>query len=230
MQRPALARRLLRRAAAALLSAGLLQTTFPAFSGERGAEAGRFDFYVLSLSWSPSYCAVEGTDANRRQCEGPRPYAFIVHGLWPQYEHGYPEFCPGAGPDRVPDRLVDAYLDIMPSPGLIGHQWRKHGSCSGLSQADYLALARAARERIVMPEEFSRLDEPQMVSPRILEERFIAANEGLSLDGIAVTCGRRYLREVRICLTRDLQFRACPQVDHNACRLDRTLMPPVRGE
>ncbi|MCT8998998.1 ribonuclease T2 [Chelativorans intermedius] len=222
MPRAALGRRLL--AAAALLAAA-----GTAFAEEPGATSGSFDFYVLSLSWSPSYCAAEGADANPRQCGRERPYAFIVHGLWPQHEDGYPEFCRSDQPDRVPELLVRQYLDIMPSAGLIGHQWRKHGSCSGLAQADYLALTRRARERINIPAEVTRLEEPRMVAPEAVEASFLAANPGLAGDGIAVTCDRRYLREVRICMTQDLEFRSCPQVDRRACSRKKVLMPPARG-
>ena len=45
---------------------------------------------------------------------------------------------------------------------------------------------------------------------------------------IAVTCDKRYLRDVRICMTKDLQFRACPEIDRRGCRLDKVVMPPLR--
>ncbi|WP_309084830.1 ribonuclease T2 [Chelativorans sp.] len=219
------------RPASAKLKAVLfaaIALALPAAAGERGAEPGTFDFYVLSLSWSPSYCAAEEEEANAEQCDAARPFAFVVHGLWPQYERGYPEFCPSGQPDRVPNSLVKAYRDIVPSAGLIGHQWRKHGSCSGLSQSGYFALLREAREQISVPDEFSRLQAPLAVSPDKVEQEFLAANPGLEPSGIAVTCDRRYLREVRICLTRDLDFRVCPEVDRNACRQANVLMPPAR--
>jgi len=200
----------------------------PAHAGERGAEPGDFDFYVLALSWSPSYCAAEGADANAEQCGARRPFAFVVHGLWPQYERGYPEFCPSRQPDRVPRALTEAYRDVVPSAGLMGHQWRKHGSCSGLSQTDYFSHLREAREQIAIPSAFSRLEGPRTVSPEEVEERFLAENPELDPSGIAVTCDRRYLREVRICMTRDLEFRACEEVDSKACRQRSVLMPPAR--
>ncbi|WP_274426803.1 ribonuclease T2 [Chelativorans sp. YIM 93263] len=211
--------------------AALLPFITSAMAGERGAEPGNFDFYVLSLSWSPSYCAAEGSDANPRQCGAQaRPYAFIVHGLWPQYENSYPEFCPTHQPDRVPDRLVHEYLDIVPSAGLIGHQWRKHGSCSGLTQADYLALLRKAREVVEIPSPYMRLTDATRVAPENVETQFIDANPGLPEDGVTVTCDRRFLREVRICMTRDLEFRSCEEVDRNACRRSTALMPAVRSQ
>ncbi|WP_048647700.1 ribonuclease T2 family protein [Nitratireductor soli] len=200
-----------------------------AAAAQRGAPAGDFDFYVLSLSWSPSYCAAEGAEANRQQCAAARPYAFVVHGLWPQNERDYPEYCGNRQPERVPGEMVADYRDIMPSGGLMGHQWRKHGSCSGLSQSDFFALTRKARERVKVPAEFTRIETPRMVAPQTVEERFMSANPGLEKSGMAVTCDRRYLREVRICLTKELQFRACAAVDGKDCRRGQVLMPPARG-
>lgn len=184
-----------------------------------------YDFLVLSLSWSPSYCEAEGADANRQQCGAGRDHAFVVHGLWPQFERGWPEFCDHPGPERVPDALVRQMLDIMPSAGLIGHQWRKHGSCTGMSQRAYFALVRAARERVAVPERFERLSRRTRIAPDAVEADFRAANAGLPANGIAVTCDGGFLREVRICMTKDMEFRACEAVDARACRQPQALMP-----
>ncbi|MCB1470594.1 MAG: ribonuclease [Rhizobiaceae bacterium] len=187
-----------------------------------------FDFYVLSLSWSPSYCEAEGRDANRQQCAAGRPYAFVVHGLWPQFERGFPQDCRSDRPD-VSDITLRSLYDIMPSAGLIRHQWRKHGSCSGLSQNDYFAVLREARERVQIPSAFSRLNSYRTVSPLNVEQSFVQSNALLPEDGIAITCDKRYLREVRICMTKQLEFRSCPEVDRRSCRMPKAVMPPVRG-
>jgi ribonuclease T2 len=187
-----------------------------------------FDFYVLSLSWSPSYCEAEGEGANRQQCGAARPYAFVVHGLWPQFERGYPENCP-TSETAVSKATLRSLYDLMPSAGLIRYEWRKHGSCSGLSQADYFSVLRAARDRIAIPDEYDRLDDYQTSDPDDVEAAFLKANEELAPEDVAVTCDRRYLREVRICLTKDLAFRACPEIDRRACRRPKVVMPPVRG-
>lgn len=187
-----------------------------------------FDFYVLSLSWSPSYCEAEGEDANDQQCDAGRPYAFVVHGLWPQFERGYPEDCRTDQPNVSNETLRTLY-DLMPSAGLIRHQWRKHGSCSGLSQADYFRVLRTAREGIAIPGEFRRLEDYRTLDPDQAEKAFLTANPGMPASGIAVTCDRRYLREVRICMDKGLAFRPCPEVDRRTCRLDKVVMPPVRG-
>jgi ribonuclease T2 len=191
-------------------------------------EGKRFDFYVLSLSWSPSYCEAEGEDANRQQCAAGRPYAFVVHGLWPQFERGYPENCPTGQPDVSSETLRSLY-DLMPSAGLIRYQWRKHGSCSGLGQRDYFDVLRAARETVSIPQEFRRLNSYRTLDPDDAEAAFLKANPSLPAAAIAVTCDKRYLREVRVCMTTDLKFHSCPEIDRRECRLGKVVMPPVRG-
>lgn len=187
-----------------------------------------FDFYVLSLSWSPSYCEAEGEEANRQQCSTARPYAFVVHGLWPQFERGFPENCRTDEPD-VSNATLRTLYDIMPAAGLIRYQWKKHGSCTGLDQDDYFAVLRAARESVTIPPEFRRLDAYRTLDPDDAEAAFLKANQSLPRDAVAVTCDKRYLREVRICMTRDLEFRSCPEIDRRDCRLSKVVMPPVRG-
>ncbi|MBX9451294.1 MAG: ribonuclease [Mesorhizobium sp.] len=188
-----------------------------------------YDFFVLSLSWSPSYCAAEGSDANRQQCGTGRDHAFVVHGLWPQFESGWPEFCDSAEPARVPDATVRQMLDVMPSAGLVGHQWRKHGSCAGMSQQDYFSVVRTARNRINIPTRFARSAKRVEIEPDDVEADFIAANPTMPEDGIAVTCDGRFVREVRICMTKELEFRSCAEVNARACRMPRALMPAPGG-
>ena len=180
-------------------------------------EPGDFDFYVLALSWSPSYCLAEGPDANRQQCGENADFGLIVHGLWPQYETGYPEYCESSEPERVDRDLGEDYFDIMPGMGLIGHQWRKHGTCSGLDHEAYFELIRDARDAVQIPEGLNEAPRTEDVTQDAVEQAFVAANRGLARDGMAVTCDRDLLREVRICLTKDLTFRSCPEVDADAC-------------
>ncbi|WP_237153690.1 ribonuclease T2 [Oryzibacter oryziterrae] len=209
--------------AAALLAAGLMGAT----SAVAQDRAGDFDFYLLSLSWSPSYCASENARPNSRQCAGYRPYAFVVHGLWPQYERGYPENCTTNKP--VPTlRDVDGMLDLMPDAGLILHEWSRHGTCSGLDGTSYLDTVRTARAKVAVPAAFDAPSTYLTIAPDDLERAFLKANPGLKPEGIAVTCDGRRLSEVRICMTRDLAFRSCPDVDRRGCRSDKVVMPPVR--
>jgi ribonuclease T2 len=184
---------------------------------------------VLSLSWSPSFCEASGERGTppQQQC-GARPYSFVVHGLWPQYDKGFPEFCQYPAP-RLDRNIMTSMLDLMPAPRLIYHEWDKHGTCSGLNQRAYFETIRKARAQVKIPEAY--LDPKQIltVTPDEVEEAFVEANPGLTRDAIAVTCGSRRLDEVRICIGKDLRFRPCPEIDSRACRRDKVVMPPVRG-
>lgn len=209
----------------------LAQLSAPDVLAQARNRPGHFDFYVLALSWSPSYCEAERErQAGRlpQQCAG-RPYAFVVHGLWPQYEKGAPRDCLQP-PPRLNRDIVTNMLDLMPSARLVFNQWDRHGTCSGLSAQDYFDKLRRARESLAIPPQFHDLQNPLLVSPHEVEQAFIAANPGLSQSAIAVTCDHHRLREVRICLSRDLQFRDCPEVDRRACRRDKLAMPPMRGD
>lgn len=188
---------------------------------------GAFDFYVLSLSWSPSFCAASGDRAPKQQC-GERPYSFVVHGLWPQYEKGYPEFCQVPAP-RLNRGIVSSMLDIMPSPRLIFHEWDKHGTCTGLSPHIYFETIRKARAVVKIPPPYLDLRTTLTVSPQDVESAFLAANPGLTREALAVRCDRTRLREIRICMNKELGFRACPELDRRTCRRDSITMPPTRG-
>lgn len=218
------------RPSAARFLAGTLFLLFvvgAAVAQSRSDEPSGFDFYVLALSWSPSYCAAEGERRDTEQCASGRPYAFVVHGLWPQFERGYPEFCGGRN-EQVSRAMTERMLPLMPSRGLIRHQWRKHGTCTGLSQQAYFATVERARRRVAVPPGFARLASYRMVSPDSVAQAFRIANPGLDARSMAVTCDRRFLREVRVCLDKALEFRQCPEVARRACRAPRVAMPPIR--
>jgi ribonuclease T2 len=196
----------------------------------RQNEPGEFDFYVLALSWSPSFCEAaseRGRTPDQQQC-GQRPFSFVVHGLWPQYERGFPEYCQQPSP-RLDRNIVSSMLDLMPSPRLVFHEWDKHGTCSGLNPRRYFENVRKVRAVMKIPEEYIDVKAPLMVTPDEVEEAFVKANPGLSRAAIAVTCDSRRLSEVRVCIGKDFGFRDCPEVDRRTCRRDKVLMPPVRG-
>ena len=196
---------------------------------DRQNAPGKFDYYVLSLSWSPSFCevAAERGRESRDQC-GARPFSFVVHGLWPQYEKGFPEYCQREAP-FLDTSLINSMLDLMPARGLIIHEWKKHGTCAGLAPRAYFETVRKARATVKIPPEYLDVKSFLTVTPDEVEEAFVKTNPGLSRGGIAVTCDSRRLSEVRICLGKDFQFRDCPEIDRRACRRDKLVMPPVRG-
>ena len=85
-----------------------------------------------------------------------RPFSFVVHGLWPQYERGFPEYCQVPAP-RLDRNIVNSMLDLMPAPRLIYHQWDKHGTCSGLNARAYFETVRKARAVVKIPEAYLEL-------------------------------------------------------------------------
>ena len=198
----------------------------------RQNEPGQFDFYVLSLSWSPSFCDAvtersPQTAARQPEC-GKQAFSFIVQGLWPQYEHGFPEFCQNPAP-RLDRNVISSMIDLMPSPRLIFREWDRHGVCAGVPARAYFETVRKARALVKIPPDYLGLAQPKTVTPAEVKKAFIAANPGLPQDGIAVGCDAKRLNAVRICLGKDLQFRSCAEVDQHSCQRDQVLMPPVHS-
>ena len=200
-----------------------------------GHLAGDFDYYLLVLSWSPTYCADVGEERRDPQCSfaGGRPYAFVLHGLWPQYERGWPSNC--RSPDRgyVPGPVANRMLDIMPSKRLVFHEYRTHGTCSGLGVDAFFDLARQLYSKVHIPARFaSPVEERMTMAPGELIGEFVAANPQLKPDMIAIVCGGagNRLREVRICFDKSGAFRACGRNENQArlCSADRMYVPPVR--
>nr|WP_231704025.1 ribonuclease T2 [Cochlodiniinecator piscidefendens] len=192
-----------------------------------GEPAGDFDYYVLSLSWSPNWCALEGDGRNAPECEEGAELGWIMHGLWPQYEQGWPSYCNTV--ERNPSRSDTAEMaDIMGSGGLAWHQWNKHGRCSGLSSDAYYALSREAYELVTRPTAFRRLQDDIRLPASVVQGAFLAENGGMTEDGLTVTCRENFIQEVRICLTPDLEFRTCGQDTIRDCSLSSATMHPLR--
>ena len=198
------------------LAAGLCGTV-PAEAQRFGDTPGTFDFYVLALSWSPGYCDGAGQGRDAPQCAAGRGFGFVVHGLWPQYARGFPSQCGG---NRFIPRPALAEADgLYPDEGLARHEWREHGTCSGLGPAEYFRAVRTARDKVKVPDAMAGLTQDAQTSPQAIERAFIDANPGLRADMVSVQCRRSALQEVRVCLSKDLRsFQSCPEVDRRACR------------
>lgn len=205
-----------------LLAAALLVLAAAPFA-HAGDRPGDFDFYVLSLSWSPTYCRQEDRP-DARQCGRNGPPGFVVHGLWPQRERGWPSHCHTDTP-YVPRSLLNSVRDLFPNPGLAASEWRKHGACTGLGPADYFALVRKARGLVTIPDNLDGEDDPSSQGTEAIETAFAQANPGLKADMIGVSCRDGALSEVRICMDRDLHFRACREIDRRACHARRLSVP-----
>ena len=192
-----------------------------------GERAGDFDYYVLSLSWSPSWCATEGAGRGAAQCDPFRDANFVLHGLWPQNERGYPSYCRTTERDPT-RRQSEAMEDVMGSDGAAWYQWKKHGRCSGLSAADYFATARIAFARITIPEVFKRLNRDVKLPAAVVEQAFLEANPGMTREEITITCADGRIQEARICLTKEMKLRKCGADVIRDCTMQDALMERVR--
>ncbi len=206
-----------------------LQPAYQPRRGPGGASgvAGEFDFYVLSLSWSPGFCRTPAGARARGQCDPGAGLGFVVHGLWPQYEHGYPQDC-GSGA-QTPSRIaLQGAAGLYPSEGLARYEWRKHGVCAGKSPTDYFADVRRAHDAIVIPPPFQKATADQNWTAIDIERAFIAANNRLRPGMMGVACARGALQEVRICFSKDLRdFHACPEVARRGCPIGPVAVPPA---
>jgi len=196
--------------------------------GSRGdRRPGDFDFYVLALSWSPGFCATGGDTKGRDQCRRGADIGFTVHGLWPQDEHGYPSDCRGL---TFAPRAALALTDgVYPAEGLARYEWRKHGTCTGLSPSAYFSAAKGARDAVTIPPGFDHPHEAQTLAPADVERAFTDANPRLRPAMVAAICRNDVLDEVRICFSKDLKgYQACPEIVRGRCRSPSIVVPPIR--
>ncbi len=194
-------------------------------------QAGVFDYFVLSLSWSPSYCASDAGQNDQSQCSPGRRFAFVVHGLWPQYQQGWPQNCV-TDETWVSQYEIDAMMPIMPSKKLIIHEWKKHGSCAGVKQSDYFRAVRLLFEKVKIPARYLSPTADVITTPEQLVTDFVKTNKGLSADMLSVQCGnsrdQAKLSELRVCVDRRGNFGACGGNEVRACRAKQLVLPQVR--
>jgi ribonuclease T2 len=208
-----------------LLTLLLSLTTLPAIA--EGERAGEFDYYVMALSWSANWCAIQGDARNSPQCDESEDHGWILHGLWPQFHRGHPSFCHTA--KRPPSRgMTTDMADIMGTGGLAWHQWKKHGNCTDLSASDYFALSRRAYATITRPSVFRKLDHTIKLPASVVEDAFIKDNPTLKRNNITITCRQGYIQEARICLSRDLEPVPCGRDVIKDCSLKDALFTPLR--
>ena len=186
---------------------------------------GDFDYHLLALSWAPDFCDRSDVQKDPRECGPGRKLGFVVHGLWPQLENGgHPSQCAPARP--VAQDIVQRTLSLIPSEGLIQHEWRDHGTCSGLSTAAYFDTVRRAFASVVIPAEYAQPAQRISASPGTIEAKFIAANPRFR-DSFRIACSNSELSEVRICMGKDLSPHACSASDRE-CPAPSITMLPVR--
>ncbi|QIZ82584.1 ribonuclease T2 [Thalassovita gelatinovora] len=205
----------------------LIFTLVAAAASAEDDRPGAFDYYVLSLSWSPSWCALEGDARRSPQCNDNADYGWVLHGLWPQYHRGWPSYCRTTQPH--PTRQMSAEMaDIMGSSGLAWYQWKKHGVCSGLTAAAYYDLARRAYDSLTRPAIFRKLDRPVTLPAKVVEDAFLKANPDLEPDMLTITCKDGRIQEARLCLSKTLTPVPCGRDIVKDCSLKNALFDPIR--
>ncbi len=211
---------------AALFVSAALITSASAGSRRNSADnaPGQFDYYLLTLSWAPEFCATEARNASSSECDPIHHYGFIVHGLWPENEDGsYPQHCGSAQP--VAQDTVRQMLSIMPDRGLIQHEWATHGTCSGLDARSYFGDIRKAFGGLQVPAEYRAPAQPTKADPAQIEEKFADANHA-PRAAFRVSCRGSEFVAVEVCLTKDLQYRSCGSGVHE-CRVPQVTLLPV---
>ncbi len=193
---------------------------------EESASAGDFSYYLLSMSWAPDFCAGPTGDKDPRECGRGRKVGFVVHGLWPQSEQGRgPQRCGSARP--VSQAIIDVTLRYVPTESLIQHEWANHGTCSGLTSADYFAALRRARDSIKIPAMLQAPAQEQELAPAQIEDEFAKANPSFPKAAFRVSCTRGQLQEARICFNKDLSPRACTD-SAGECAIGQMTVLPVQ--
>jgi ribonuclease T2 len=166
-----------------------------------------FDYYLLTMSWAPEFCATNPKGKSSSECDPKKHYGFVVHGLWPQNNTGsYPHDCSPAQP--VSQAIVQQIMPIMPDSGLIQHEWAKHGTCSGLSTQDYFDSIQKAFGNVKVPEEYRAPPAMMKDSPTDIEKKFAEAN-GAPQGAFRVSCASADFVALEVCLTKDLQYQEC---------------------
>jgi ribonuclease T2 len=188
--------------------------------------SGQFDYYLMSLSWSPSFCLVHPQETE--QC-GSKGFGFVLHGLWPQNANGsWPQHCGSAqGPDAA---TIARTLSFMPSQQLIQHEWQTHGTCSGLDPVAYFERADQAFASVKIPPGLTAPQASPDLSAADVVQAFMQINPGLGPDMISVACrDGAQLSEVRVCLNKtDLSPQSCGGRVRNTCRSGSLRIPAVR--
>ena len=184
--------------------------------GSQGTQ-GVFDYYLLTLSWSPESCY---SHRDRPECQSGH-HGFVPHGLWPQYVNGYPEHCSNAAGLSNPAKMTD----IMPDAGLVAHEWSVHGTCSGLDASTYFQLLRRAFGSIKVPSRFAEARQNFSIPPDEVKNEFVRANPNFSVSEMTVSCGNNYQTAVSFCMTKELKPTACKNLGD--CRANVIRVPRI---
>jgi ribonuclease T2 len=209
---------------AVVLAALLISAPLPAAKKKKAVPAQGFSYYLLTLSWAPDFCA-QSNSKDPAECGPGKKLGFIVHGLWPQDDTSRgPQNCGGS---PVSSSIVQTMLNYIPTASLIQHEWKTHGTCTGLSAADYFANVRKVRESVTIPAQFKSPAQSLTLSPAQIETAFLSANPAFPKLSVRTSCTSGTLQEVRLCFNKDLSPRPCT-TSAGECPLPSIQLLPVK--
>ena len=185
---------------------------------------GNFDYYLLTLSWAPEFCATNPQGKSSTECDPKKHMGLVVHGLWPQYNNGkWPQDCASTPP--VSSATVTHMMPMMPGSSLIQHEWAKHGTCSGLSTDDYFAAIEKLYNGLQVPDDFKNPSSSSQTKPSDIEQKFAAANQAPA-GAFRISCPQNKFSAVEVCLSKDFKYQACPNTVKD-CRAPQVGVLPV---
>jgi len=165
----------------------------PAVQPQAASDA--FDYYILVLSWAPNSSAGHGS--------------FRLQGLWPRVTRGQtPEACGQTKP--VSKAVLKMMRHYIQDAALVQGEWAAHGTCSGLTPADYFNRVIEAFVAVQIPVQLTSIDEPVAESPEQIEAEFAGANPSFPARAFRTSCPRGALAEVRVCFDGNLKPEECP--------------------
>ena len=211
----------------------ILQASCSESENNKKDSARKKNNYLLSLSWSSTYCLLDGKDnKDQVQCNNPKKdYRFIVHGLWPQQIEDinntshYLKYCK-ALTKRVPAQIITDIFDVMPSSDLINHTWRKHGTCTGLTQKDYFKTTKSLYNKFNIDHILTHVSESKVLIKKHIIHDIISAFPDFNEENFIINCRGRFLKEIRVCLNNEFNLRACDLDERRAeCRSNKIHVP-----
>lgn len=141
----------------------LVSAAFAKEQRYKQSSTGRFDSYVLALSWQPAFCE---TKPDKEECRTQPPDRYdatylALHGLWPNRNTDKKHTFGFCGVKKSLRKLDNANKWCkMPSPKLTNetkkdlaqcmpgyasclerHAWYKHGTCSGMKADEYFSTS-----------------------------------------------------------------------------------------
>lgn len=189
--------------------------------------------FLLSLSWSPTYCLEQDPRGKTPQCQinKPKKYRFIVHGLWPQpiTDTGgkHLNYCRDVSV-KLEASIVKNYFYLMPSSGLMLHQWRKHASCGNFTQKIYFKTIENMYEQFKIGNLLHDITATTNYDLKMIIQKITSHIPNITTDNIVIACRNNQLSEVRVCLNNDYTVRKCyySEIKSGRCSKDSIITVP----